>query len=57
MPNILIFVYPSISQDEEAVLLGDSCRPEVTGNESANYSPAVENLDLLTPFPTFNSSV
>lgn len=55
--NILIFVHPSISQDKEAVLLGDSHQPEITGNESDNYIPAAENPVLPILFPTLNSGV
>lgn len=38
-------------------MLGDSSAPEVTGNESDNYTPAAENPDLPILFPTFNSGV
>lgn len=38
-------------------MLGDSRAPEVTGNESDNYTPAAENPDLPILFPTFNSGV
>ena len=31
--------------------------PEVTGNESDNYTPAAENLDLPILSPSFNSDV
>lgn len=49
--NLLIFVRPSISQSKEAIFMG----PDVTANETNDYSPAAENLDVRIPPSHFHS--